>query len=67
MENRRSAWGLKESQCHANLQKGKEGGARELQASQPHLHPWEEDGAAHSGCHLKASGGKEGYHRITEW
>ena len=27
--------GLEESQCHSNLQKGKEGGPRELQANQP--------------------------------
>jgi len=51
--------GLEESQCHSNLQKGKEGGPRELQAGQPHLHPGKGDGAAHSGGHQQASGGKE--------
>ena len=36
----------------------KEGKKEEPQASQPHLHPWKGDGAAHSGSHLQASGGK---------
>jgi len=45
----------------SSLQKGQEWGHRELQASQPHLHPWKGDGAAHSGGHHQASGGKEGY------
>ncbi|GAB0205426.1 WD repeat-containing protein 36 [Grus japonensis] len=53
MENRRSAWGLEESQCHSGLQKGQEGGPRELQASQPHLHPWKGDAIAHSGVMSK--------------
>ena len=38
-----------------------EGGPRELQASQPHLHPGKGDGAAYSGGHQQASGGKAGY------
>ncbi|GAB0183985.1 mitochondrial enolase superfamily member 1 [Grus japonensis] len=41
--------GLEESQCHSSLQKGQEGGPRNLQASQPHLHPWKDDGATYSG------------------
>jgi len=44
-----------------NLQKGQEGGPRELQAGQPHLHPGKGDGAAYPGGHQHASGGKEGY------
>jgi len=47
--------------CHSNLQKGQEGGSREVQASQPHLHPGKGDGAAHPRGHHQASGGKEGY------
>jgi len=30
-------------------------------SGQPHLHPREGDGAAHSGGHHQANGGKEGY------
>ena len=48
-------------QCHSNLQKGQEGGPRELQAGQPHLHPGKGDGAAYPGGHHQASGRKEGY------
>jgi len=40
---------------------GQEGGPRELQAGQPHLHPGKGDGAAYPGGHHEASGGKEGY------
>jgi len=47
--------------CHSNLQKGQEGGPRELEASQPHLHPGKGDGAAYPGGRQQASGGKEGY------
>ena len=47
--------------CHSNLQKGQEGGPRELQAGQPHLHPGKGDGAAYPGGHHEASGRKEGY------
>jgi len=43
------------------FKKGHEGGPRELQASQPHLHPRKDDGAARSRGHHQASGGKEGY------
>ena len=43
------------------LQKGQEGRPRELQASQPHLHPRKGDRAVHPGSHQQASGGKEGY------
>lgn len=32
MENRRGAWGLKESQGHSSLGNGREGGPRKLQA-----------------------------------
>jgi len=39
----------------------KEGGPRELQAGQPHLHPVKGDGAAHSRGHHQLSGGKGGY------
>ena len=52
---------LEKSQCRSNLQKGKEGESRELQSGQPHLHPGKDDGAAHSGVHHQASGGREGY------
>ena len=61
MEDRRGAQGLEKSQCHSNLQKGQEGGSRELQAGQPYLHPGKGDGAAHSRGRHQASGGKEGY------
>jgi len=53
--------GLEKGPCHSNLQKGHEGGSRELQAGQPHLHPGKGDGAAHPRGHHQASGGKEGY------
>jgi len=43
------------------FKKGQEGGYRELQAGQPHLHPRKDDGAAYPGGHQQASGGKEGY------
>ena len=59
MESRRGAWGLEESQCHSSLQKGQEGGPRNLHANQLHLHPWKGDGTAHPGGHLKACGGKK--------
>ena len=61
LENRRGARGLEGSQCHSNLQKGQEGGPRELQTGQAHLHPRKDDGAAYSGSHHQASGGKGGY------
>ena len=37
-----------------------EGGPRELQAGQPHLHPGKGDGASYPRGHQQASGGKEG-------
>ena len=43
-------------------QKGQDGGSEQLQASQPHLHPWKGDGTVCSGCHLQAIERKEGYH-----
>jgi len=46
---------------NSNLQEGQEGGPRELQAGQPHLHPGKGDGAAYPGGHHEVSGGKEGY------
>ena len=46
---------------HFNLQKGQEGGPRELQADQPDLHPGKGDGAAYPGGHHEASEGKKGY------
>jgi len=61
LEDRGGAWGLEKGQCHSNLQKGQEGGPRELQACQPHLHPGKGDGAASPGGHHQASGRKEGY------
>jgi len=42
LEDRRGARGWEENQCHSSYQKGQEGGPRELQAGQPHLHPWKE-------------------------
>ena len=56
-----SARGLEKGQRHSNLQKGQEVGPREVQASQPLLHPGKGDGAALSRGHHQASGGKEGY------
>jgi len=41
----------KKEDSQGALQKGQEGGPRELQANQPHLHPGKDDGAAHSGGH----------------
>lgn len=35
---------VEESKCHSHPQEGPEGGPRELQASQPYLHPREGDG-----------------------
>jgi len=49
---------LRISGSATRLQKGQEGGHRELQAGQPHLHPVKDDGAAHSRGHHQASGGK---------
>jgi len=49
------------NKTHSSLQKGQEGGPRELQAGQPHLHPKKGDGAAYPGGHHQASGRKEGY------
>jgi len=42
--NRRGVWRLENNQCHSSLQKVKDGGSRELQASQPHLCLWKGDG-----------------------
>lgn len=42
------------------LQKGQQGAAGELQASQLHLYLWEWDGTSYSGCHLQAIGREEG-------
>jgi len=39
--------------------KEQERGAGKLQASQPHLLPWEGDAEAYSGCLLQASGFQE--------
>lgn len=44
LENRRDAWKVEDSQCYTSFQKGQEGEARELQASQHHLNLWECDG-----------------------
>ncbi|KAK4806805.1 LOW QUALITY PROTEIN: hypothetical protein QYF61_005601, partial [Mycteria americana] len=41
------------------LQEGQEGGPRELQTGQPHLHSWEGDGAANPGNHFQAHKGPE--------
>jgi len=61
LEDRRGAQELEQSQSHSNLEKGQEGGSRELQTSQPYLHPGKDDGASHCRGHHQASGGKEGY------
>ena len=53
--------GLEKGQCHSSLQKGQEGGSRELPDGQPHLHPRKDDEAPYPGGHQQASGGKEGY------
>ena len=50
-----------------DIQKGQEGGPRELQAGQPHLHPGKSDGAAYPGGHHEASGRKEGYQERSAW
>ncbi|KAK4831799.1 hypothetical protein QYF61_019229, partial [Mycteria americana] len=51
--------GLVESKSHSCLQEGQEGGARELQVSHFHLHPWEGDGATNPGNHFQAHEGQE--------
>ena len=56
-----------QQQRTSNLQKGQEGKPRELQASQPHLHPGKGDGAAYPGGHHEASGRKEGYQEWSAW
>ena len=43
----------------SSLEEGQEGGPRELQASQPHLDPWEDGGAANPGNHFQAHEGQE--------
>lgn len=40
--------------CHCYLQEEQERGPRKLQASQPHLIPWEHDGATNLGNHFQA-------------
>lgn len=50
----RGAYRLEESKCCSCPQKMKERGPEELQASQPHLSLWEDDGAANSGNDIKA-------------
>ncbi|KAK4827955.1 LOW QUALITY PROTEIN: hypothetical protein QYF61_022657 [Mycteria americana] len=42
-----------ESKCHSYLQKGQEGGLRELQTGQLHLDLWECDGATNLGNHFR--------------
>ena len=40
---------MDDSQCYTSFQKGQEGEARQLQASQPYFCPWEGDGTTCSG------------------
>jgi len=47
----RSAQRLEESKSHSYSQEGQKGRSGELQAVQPHLDPWEGDGAANPGNH----------------
>lgn len=54
------AWELYESKRYSYLQEGHEGGPRELLTSQPHLDPWECDGAANPGNRFQAHEGQEG-------
>jgi len=61
---------LSSARCLAefrSIARGQEGGPRELQAGQPHLHPGKGDGAAYPGGHQQASGGKEGYQEESAW
>lgn len=44
--------GVEERKGHPGLQKGQEGGSRELLASQPHLSPWQGYGVPQSGGHV---------------
>jgi len=55
------SWRTERKPVSLQSKKGQEGGSRELQAGQPHLHSRKDDGTAHSGGHHQASGGKEGY------
>ncbi|GAB0192621.1 mitochondrial enolase superfamily member 1 [Grus japonensis] len=50
----RSAQRLEERKCHFYLQERQEEEPRELQTSQPHLSPWESNGAANPGKHFQA-------------
>ena len=52
------SWGQEESKYHSYLQEGQKGRSRELQASQPHLSPWEGDGANLSENHFQAQESK---------
>ncbi|GAB0179460.1 hypothetical protein GRJ2_000411300 [Grus japonensis] len=52
-----------------NHDKGQEGGLWKLQTSQPHLHPWKDDGATYSGgyhMHVKEKAIGSGQHGFTK-
>jgi len=67
----RSAQILEESRCHFCFHEGQEAGPRELQASQPHLDPWEGDGAANPGNHSRHMKDEKiirsSQHGLTKW
>jgi len=51
---------MEESKCHFCLQKGQEGGHRELHTSQSHLDPSEGDGTTNPGNSFPAHERQEG-------
>lgn len=53
-------WGLEMRRCHFYLQKGKDGGPRALEDSQPHLSPWKPDGGHNPGSNFYVYEGQEG-------
>lgn len=57
---------LEESKCHSYLKKVQERGPRELQAGQPHLDPWEGDGAPSPGNHFQIHDQEENHQLSSE-
>lgn len=51
--------GLEESKCQPYVQEVQEGGSMDLQVGQPHLNPWDGDGATNPENHFQTGEGQK--------
>lgn len=57
---------MEEIKCHLCLQQG-QGGSKERQAGQPHLHPCEGDGPNNPGNNFQTHEGHKCYQQHSAW